>query len=718
MGLFVLNSLVLVHLTNSNLALANRKLYQSKSERINQYLTDFFFNQLFRVVFDEILSYRNSSVNQFMLYGHPGTWLPGINQSVNTIVLGNEWLKYILIYREGIPYVMDSGLSRQIRSDSVHMMLLDGMRDFVLASKKAAGWILMKDGLEAVEPTAAYFVKYPITNPARNRGFILFFIDTAAVNRKIARFIDTKNETAILVDRYGNFLFHSGQQNVPAWIPGAEYGTSGPEISFWSDRKSQWLVTWQTIPTDEQFSLALIIPSSRIRRQLLYSQRITLFFVVFFMTIIITYILFIIVHVQPPISSIMYMLDKVVVRSEPYQKKRFSLPEPERIEKVGRELVAHQFVIDMITVGFEIPHFEEICRMLGIGNYHAPLYVITAEQNHALFRNKSWQEKERMQTGFYKFWRTLFPANRSITIKYPAGNLICLFFTWRNTEKEFYPKFKSIITEYECNISFAGPIADRQRIPQVYHQLIRTLDRKFYQGYGNIFLPEDIGKNQKEFFCQIAPFRKLLMSERYAEFLELVTREIRRQGNSRISPIIFRDFLIKIVELFVEIHTRKGGTSASFSYGRMRDELEDLTTTPEILVWIRDMTGQLEIALRRTTDVTGGHKFLFEQVQNYMKDSFDRNISQKTVAEHFSISSGFLSKLFHEFYPGGFGQYLKEIKMNEAEKQILENNVRSVQNLAHSLGYSSVVYFSRQFKQVFGILPGEYMKNRMVKGLI
>lgn len=103
-----------------------------------------------------------------------------------------------------------------------------------------------------------------------------------------------------------------------------------------------------------------------------------------------------------------------------------------------------------------------------------------------------------------------------------------------------------------------------------------------------------------------------------------------------------------------------------------------------------------------------GQRFT-EAVCSYIDGSLS-TVTLNSLAEHFHVSAGHLSRQFRECTGIGFSDYLLEKKL-QAAKQLIEQNP-SLTNIeiARTLGYTTPVYFSGRFKERFGLTPGAYRK--------
>jgi AraC-like DNA-binding protein len=69
-----------------------------------------------------------------------------------------------------------------------------------------------------------------------------------------------------------------------------------------------------------------------------------------------------------------------------------------------------------------------------------------------------------------------------------------------------------------------------------------------------------------------------------------------------------------------------------------------------------------------------------------------------------------LKMLFREKHGGGAIAYFIELKIDEAKRLIRKGNM-NFSEIASSLGFNSLHYFSRQFKKVTGMPPTEFTKK-------
>lgn len=98
---------------------------------------------------------------------------------------------------------------------------------------------------------------------------------------------------------------------------------------------------------------------------------------------------------------------------------------------------------------------------------------------------------------------------------------------------------------------------------------------------------------------------------------------------------------------------------------------------------------------------------LIQKVCNYIESNMDKDISLDDASAVAGVSSFYLSKLFKEETGETFVNYLTEKRLEKA-KAMLGNKSYSIKEVAACCGYNDQNYFSRLFKNKFGISPTDF----------
>lgn len=101
---------------------------------------------------------------------------------------------------------------------------------------------------------------------------------------------------------------------------------------------------------------------------------------------------------------------------------------------------------------------------------------------------------------------------------------------------------------------------------------------------------------------------------------------------------------------------------------------------------------------------------LLEGILEYMNEMICEPITIEEICHKFSISRSSLQSLFKTHLNDSPKNYLINIKLQKS-KELIRENKYTISEIAFNLGFSSIHYFSRLFKQHFGMPPSEYAKK-------
>jgi two-component system, response regulator YesN len=109
--------------------------------------------------------------------------------------------------------------------------------------------------------------------------------------------------------------------------------------------------------------------------------------------------------------------------------------------------------------------------------------------------------------------------------------------------------------------------------------------------------------------------------------------------------------------------------------------------------------------LRKQTANGEAHK-----IKQYIDLHYHENISLKTIASKFFMNPVYLGQLFKKSYGIYFKDYLLQVRINEAKKQLRQSEKR-IYEIAESIGFNNTDYFVTIFGKLENITPSEYRNN-------
>lgn len=98
---------------------------------------------------------------------------------------------------------------------------------------------------------------------------------------------------------------------------------------------------------------------------------------------------------------------------------------------------------------------------------------------------------------------------------------------------------------------------------------------------------------------------------------------------------------------------------------------------------------------------------LLNEILLYINENIYAPLTVEDLCEHFAISRSSLQSLFRNYVYTAPKEYISNLKL-EKSKVLIKESKYTISEISSILGFSSIHYFSRRFKQRFGINPTDY----------
>ncbi len=134
------------------------------------------------------------------------------------------------------------------------------------------------------------------------------------------------------------------------------------------------------------------------------------------------------------------------------------------------------------------------------------------------------------------------------------------------------------------------------------------------------------------------------------------------------------------------------------------DELTDILKRLELMfLSTHDMLTDQKSASYNSEEVA-------KMIKKYIEQNYQKQIDLNQIAEYFSFSPSYLTKIFVKHTNITPSKYIMNYRINIA-KQLLGDASLTINMVANLVGYTDPFHFSKTFKQVAGISPANYREE-------
>ncbi|MBH5317270.1 response regulator [Paenibacillus sp. GSMTC-2017] len=123
------------------------------------------------------------------------------------------------------------------------------------------------------------------------------------------------------------------------------------------------------------------------------------------------------------------------------------------------------------------------------------------------------------------------------------------------------------------------------------------------------------------------------------------------------------------------------------------------------------MKNRLGAASKILTQLHKKDHLFIHDIAKYVENHFQEDISLQDVASRFFLSREYIARKFKQEYGVTLLDYLSRIRIDKS-KILLHNPHLRIAQVAEMVGYQDEKYFSKVFKKLEGINPGEYRKDQ------
>ena len=127
--------------------------------------------------------------------------------------------------------------------------------------------------------------------------------------------------------------------------------------------------------------------------------------------------------------------------------------------------------------------------------------------------------------------------------------------------------------------------------------------------------------------------------------------------------------------------------------------------------YIKDISYEFLINLLKDIEkYKKDNDFILDNSINFLEKYYYKDLSLTEVANVCNMSDSYFSRKFKEKFNINFSTYLLNIRLEKAKELLKEKNL-NIENISEMVGFKDSSYFSKSFKQKYGMAPHYYRDN-------
>lgn len=291
--------------------------------------------------------------------------------------------------------------------------------------------------------------------------------------------------------------------------------------------------------------------------------------------------------------------------------------------------------------------------------------------------------------------------------------------------KQLNKLIKSVNEEGGFSITLAlGKICERiQDIPVSYRSAISALDYKIVIGNNQVIDSERFpGKmlggavhinfyrylhdSEKEVLIALKSANLESLKQWTDDVIETLYRTVKNNIKQKSNTLFILAFYLYYIQCELGIY----GDSVPYDGSVIFSEMCRLSGLPEIKSYINHFFEKIVADIKsRNKDQ---RSYLIDRAKEYINQNIYEQISLVSVADYLNIHPSYLSKIFKLITGENFTDYVRSIKMGEAER-LLRTTKMKVYEISELLKYNDSGYFIKLFRKEYGVSPNEYRQLQL-----
>lgn len=379
-------------------------------------------------------------------------------------------------------------------------------------------------------------------------------------------------------------------------------------------------------------------------------------------------------------------------------------------------MVKHQYLLQLLENPYESVPIDVLNKEYRLNEIAWPAYVAILELDDISWQSHHMDEAEEREL------IERFNSRLHSLLTEQELNHACKISNHRtavllNNEKGY--QAASLLLEklqlefpFTVTVGAGNPVSRLEELHPSYRQAVAALDYKMFRGKGKWIMYSDVPSEDRKDAENLDIRLDSLLTAMTRYDLVTIHDEIEAMlilASSMRSKFTIRNFAMYIIMKLDEyLHTMHEDLFKILGMEfRNLDVLLQFETIDDIFSWLRRKVFEISEQLHNRKNSKNGR--LIQEMIDDVKERLHESITLRDVANRFSFSPNYLGVLFKEETGQNFSDYVIALRMEKA-KELLSTTKLKIYEIAAQTGYQYLPYFSRQFKETYGMTPLEYRR--------
>lgn len=410
--------------------------------------------------------------------------------------------------------------------------------------------------------------------------------------------------------------------------------------------------------------------------------------------------------------------------SEAFTNINTKLGQLEEVVEKNDGLIMNHTMNDLISG--KITTLEELnarLKFLGRAFSEVGFYILIIKIDAQIYGHLNYEEKELMHITIRQmleaYYESVFKDQFKAAIVFDyEGYFTCIVNVAPQDYKEENAHAKAILDKLNTNFTAVFNVAMTQSFTDLsyfhkfHHEALEYFKYSFIYGMDNVFTKENIEQyenNSSHFDVEIIKNFEMLLKTQKFELLKTNIENLFSQIKTKgFSFLYMYNLSIQIIGLIANECFAQNITKEELSQHVLLESYSKIHSIEECLEWFKKVIDQYEIAISERN--LSMEQTIIQDIIKYIKENVDDQLSLNSVADSFNMSTGHLSRLFKEKAGTNFSDFVSSVKFEKAAHLLLKDTKKKVSEIADELGYSNLTYFTKLFKEKYGMTPTQYRK--------